>query len=118
TSISRDNLAAARSEVEALGAGGVSGAPLAQRSYEVLHLLNRHLQQASIISVGGVTTGDDVQQRLEAGATLVQGYTAFLYEGPFWRVELTPPWNSISLEIDPALPEGGATAYGAFVCLA
>ncbi len=84
TTISRDNLTAKQSEVEAIGAGGVSGAPLAQRSYEVLHLLNRHLQRASIISVGGVTTGDDVQQRLEAGATLVQGYTAFLYEGPFW----------------------------------
>src|SRR5699024_9424765 len=49
TTISRDNLTAERSEVEAIGAGGVSGAPLAQRSYEVLNLLNRHLQRASII---------------------------------------------------------------------
>ena len=37
-----------------------------------------------LISVGGVTTGAQVRERLEAGATLVQGYTAFLYEGPFW----------------------------------
>src|SRR5699024_2020532 len=48
TTMSRDNLTAAPSEVEALGVGGVSGAPLAQRSYAVLHLLNRHLQQVSI----------------------------------------------------------------------
>ena len=37
-----------------------------------------------LVYVGGVTTAEDVQERLDAGATLVQGYTAFLYEGPFW----------------------------------
>src|SRR5699024_3851985 len=84
TTISRDNLTAAPSEVEALGAGGVSCAPVAQRYYEVLQLLDRHLHQDCNISVGGVKTGDDVQQRLDAGAWLVQGYTAFLYDGPFW----------------------------------
>jgi dihydroorotate dehydrogenase len=36
------------------------------------------------VAVGGVETAKDVQDRLDAGATLVQGYTAFLYEGPFW----------------------------------
>jgi dihydroorotate dehydrogenase len=41
-----------------------------------------------IISVGGVTTAKDVADRLSAGATLVQGYTAFLYEGPFWAARL------------------------------
>lgn len=84
TTISRDELTADAAEVEALGAGGVSGAPLAARSLEVLRLLKRHVKDTSIISVGGVTTADDVIKRLEAGATLVQGYTAFLYEGPFW----------------------------------
>lgn len=84
TTISRKGLTTDRAEVEALGAGGVSGAPLAQRSIEVLRLLARQVQHASIISVGGVTTGQDVLERLEAGASLVQGYTAFLYEGPFW----------------------------------
>lgn len=84
TTISRDNLVTDDKEVEALGAGGVSGAPLADRSLEVLELLSKHLTTASIISVGGVTTGEDVITRLEAGATLVQGYTAFLYQGPFW----------------------------------
>ena len=51
---------------------------------DVLDLLAKHGTSASIISVGGVTTGQDVIDRLEAGATLVQGYTAFLYEGPLW----------------------------------
>lgn len=84
TTISRQGLTTKPSDVEAMGAGGVSGVPLADRSLEVLQLLARHLTDASIISVGGVTTGEDVVERLEAGATLVQGYTAFLYEGPFW----------------------------------
>lgn len=84
TTISRENLTADPQEVESIGAGGVSGTPLADRSLEVLRLLARHVTDASIISVGGVTTGQDVIERLEAGAALVQGYTAFLYEGPFW----------------------------------
>lgn len=84
TTISRDGLTEHPGAVEAMGAGGVSGTPLADRSLAVLRLLARHLTDASIISVGGVTTGDDVIQRLDAGATLIQGYTAFLYEGPFW----------------------------------
>jgi dihydroorotate dehydrogenase len=41
-----------------------------------------------LISVGGVTTASEVRERLEAGATLVQGYTAFLYEGPLWAHHL------------------------------
>jgi dihydroorotate dehydrogenase len=42
----------------------------------------------TLISVGGVETASDVQARLDAGATLVQGYTAFLYEGPFWAARI------------------------------
>ena len=41
-----------------------------------------------VIAVGGVETADDVQKRLDAGATLVQGYTAFLYRGPFWARQI------------------------------
>lgn len=85
TTISREGLTVAQNTIDTMGNGGVSGAPLADRSLAVLQLLARHLADAtSIISVGGVTTGEDVIKRLEAGATLVQGYTAFLYEGPFW----------------------------------
>lgn len=41
-----------------------------------------------VIAVGGVTTEQDVQDRIDAGATLVQGYTAFLYEGPSWATRI------------------------------
>ena len=74
-----------RAEIEAHGAGGLSGAPLRRRSLEVLRLLRERVgDRLVLVSVGGVTTAEDVQERLDAGATLVQGYTAFLYEGPFW----------------------------------
>ena len=85
TTLSRENLATDASVVAAAGAGGLSGAPLAARSLELLVLI-RSLVPADfcVISVGGVDTAADVAARLAAGATLVQGYTAFLYRGPLW----------------------------------
>jgi dihydroorotate dehydrogenase len=89
TTISRDGLDSAAEKVEACGAGGLSGAPLKSRSLEVLRRLKSVTQdRLTLISVGGVETGQDVQDRLDAGATLVQGYTAFLYEGPFWAARI------------------------------
>lgn len=85
TTISREGLRTPAAEVEALGAGGLSGAPLKERSLEVLRRLRAQLPDSiAIIGVGGVTTPRDVIECLDAGADLVQGYTAFLYEGPFW----------------------------------
>ncbi|MGX5359223.1 quinone-dependent dihydroorotate dehydrogenase [Kocuria sp. KH4] len=85
TTISREGLASDAAAVEACGAGGLSGAPLRRRSLEVLRLLRDRVgDRLVLVSVGGVTTAEDVQERLAAGATLVQGYTGFLYEGPFW----------------------------------
>ncbi|MGP0223152.1 MULTISPECIES: quinone-dependent dihydroorotate dehydrogenase [unclassified Paenarthrobacter] len=85
TTISRDGLLSDQGKVESLGAGGLSGAPLKRRSLEVLKQLRAAVgDQLVLIAVGGVETARDVQDRLDAGATLVQGYTAFLYEGPFW----------------------------------
>jgi dihydroorotate dehydrogenase len=87
TTIARTGLwlASDPAEIEAHGAGGLSGAPLRRRSIEVLRLLRERVgDRLVLVSVGGVTTAEDVQERLDAGATLVQGYTAFLYEGPFW----------------------------------
>jgi len=85
TTLSRENLVTEASVVTAAGAGGLSGAPLAARSLELLVLI-RSLVPADfcVISVGGVDTAADVAARLAAGATLVQGYTAFLYRGPLW----------------------------------
>ena len=85
TTISREGLSKDKTKVDALGAGGLSGEPLKARSFEVLKQLRALVPtDMTIISVGGVTTAQDVIERLNAGANLVQGYTAFLYEGPFW----------------------------------
>jgi dihydroorotate dehydrogenase len=85
TTLSRDGLRTAEATVTAAGAGGLSGAPLAARSLEVLRVVREVVPpELCVISVGGVETAEDVQQRIDAGATLVQGYTAFLYRGPLW----------------------------------
>jgi dihydroorotate dehydrogenase len=63
--------------------GGISGAPLAVRSLAVLRRLRARVgQRLTLISVGGIATADDVIERLRAGATLVQLYSAFVFEGP------------------------------------
>lgn len=85
TTISREGLVTPAKVVEAAGVGGLSGAPLHDRSLEVLHLLRPVLLgKATIISVGGIETAEQAQARLDAGATLVQGYTGFVYHGPLW----------------------------------
>lgn len=85
TTISREGLKTDATKVAAIGAGGLSGAPLKARSIEVLSLLAKRLDgRAAIISVGGIETGEEAAARLKAGATLVQGYSGYIYEGPFW----------------------------------
>ena len=89
TTISRDGLKTDAATVAAAGAGGLSGAPLAGRSLEVLWLIRATVPAGlCVISVGGVETAEQVAERLEAGATLVQGYTAFLYRGPLWARQI------------------------------
>lgn len=85
TTISRANLKTDAAKVAAIGDGGLSGAPLQARALEVLVLLKKHLGDSlAIVSVGGVESEQDAQERMKAGATLVQGYTGFIYRGPFW----------------------------------
>jgi dihydroorotate dehydrogenase len=85
TTISRENLKTEKSKVDAAGAGGLSGAPLNARALEVLDLLAARIAgKIAIVSVGGVETGAEVLERIAHGATLVQGYSAFIYEGPLW----------------------------------
>lgn len=90
TTITREGLVTDPHTVTAYGVGGLSGAPLKRRSLQVLKRLRAALGENGpvIISVGGVETAEDVRERLNAGATLVQGYTAFLYEGPFWAARI------------------------------
>jgi dihydroorotate dehydrogenase len=90
TTISRDGLVTDAASVDAAGAGGLSGAPLRARSLEVLRQVRASVpRDFCVIAVGGIDTADDAAERLSAGATLVQGYTAFLYRGPLWARQIT-----------------------------
>jgi dihydroorotate dehydrogenase len=85
TTIGRENLKTIAAKVTAAGAGGLSGAPLKERSLEVLRLLHARMNgKAAIISVGGIETAAEAAERLANGATLVQGYTGWIYHGPLW----------------------------------
>lgn len=89
TTISRDGLASTPEDVAACGAGGLSGAPLKLRALEVLGLLHRRTEgRLCLIGVGGIETADDAFDRITHGATLLQLYTAFIYQGPLtaWRI--------------------------------
>lgn len=97
TTISRDELLSEPAKLEAIGAGGLSGAPLANRSLEVLKQLRSIVPaEMCIISVGGVENAEQIQERLNAGATLVQGYTAFVYNGPMWAVKMNRALKKLS----------------------
>ncbi len=85
TTVSRAGLASDAAVVERAGAGGLSGAPLRERSLAVLRLLRGRLDPSTtVISVGGIGTAADAAERLAAGADLLQAYTAFVYEGALW----------------------------------
>lgn len=83
TTISRDNLKTGSGEIAAFGAGGLSGAPLRQKSTEVIRFLRSKLgPDFPIIGVGGILTAEDAAEKIRAGADLVQLYTGFIYNGP------------------------------------
>ena len=83
TTISRDNLETNASEVQKMGAGGLSGKPLTSRSTEVIRYLSEKSNRAfPIIGVGGIHSPEDALEKLRAGASLIQLYTGFIYEGP------------------------------------
>ena len=85
TTISRDGLASTTQQVAAVGAGGLSGPPLAGRADKVMRMLRDRVgDRLTLIGVGGITTAEDARARLDAGADLLQAYTAFIYEGPGW----------------------------------
>lgn len=89
TTLSREGLVTDPSVVRAAGDGGLSGAPLARRSREILKVVRAHVaKELCVISVGGIETAHDVAERISAGATLVQGYTGFIYEGPLWARQI------------------------------
>lgn len=83
TTISREGLQTAQQELEAIGAGGLSGLPLKDKATEVIRYIHQHSGgKVPIIAAGGIFTAADAQEKLDAGASLVQVYTGFIYEGP------------------------------------
>ncbi|MFE9441723.1 quinone-dependent dihydroorotate dehydrogenase [Streptomyces sp. NPDC006602] len=85
TTIARDGLGLKADPGLVKETGGLSGAPLKARSLEVLRRLYARVgDRITLVGVGGIENAEDAWQRILAGATLVQGYSAFIYEGPFW----------------------------------
>lgn len=83
TTINRKQLASPDALLESIGAGGLSGRPLRQRSTEIVQYIHQKTNgQLPIIASGGIFTGADAREKIAAGASLVQVWTGFIYEGP------------------------------------
>jgi dihydroorotate dehydrogenase len=83
TTISRDLLLTPKAEVDQMGAGGISGKPITARSTAMIQYINeKSAGQIPMIAVGGIHSAQDAMDKLDAGASLVQLYTGFIYEGP------------------------------------
>jgi dihydroorotate dehydrogenase len=83
TTLSRDNLVTEKTKVDMIGAGGLSGKPLTKKSTEIIKYLHEKSEsKIPIIAVGGIMSAEDAIDKLNAGASLVQLYTGFIYEGP------------------------------------
>ncbi len=83
TTISRDELSYSEKEIAEIGNGGLSGKPLKNRSTEIIRYIVKKSNNAfPVIGVGGIMTTEDALEKLEAGASLIQLYTGFIYEGP------------------------------------
>ncbi len=83
TTISRQGLNTAVAVIEAIGAGGVSGKPVQQRSTQIVQKITRQTNAAiPVIASGGIFDGNDAMEKMQVGATLVQVWTGFIYEGP------------------------------------
>lgn len=83
TTIDRSGLKTDKNKVDAIGNGGLSGKPVGLRSTEVIkYLADKSNRAFPIIGVGGIHSAEDALEKLDAGATLLQVYTGFIYEGP------------------------------------
>ena len=83
TTIVRDNLQTTTAELEKIGAGGLSGKPAKERSTSIIQYINQKTNgQIAIIGSGGIFTGNDAKEKVDAGSSLVQVWTGFIYEGP------------------------------------
>ncbi len=83
TTINREGLLSPKSQIKNIGTGGLSGLPLKQRSTEIIKYIHQKTSgQIPIIASGGIFTGSDAKEKIDAGASLVQVWTGFIYQGP------------------------------------
>ena len=83
TSVNREGLNTSKSQLEEIGNGGLSGLPVKDRSTRVIkYLSDKSNKSFVIIGVGGIHSADDAIEKIKAGASLVQVFTGFIYEGP------------------------------------
>ena len=82
TTVSRTGLQTDPEQVEAMGAGGLSGEPLRRRATEVIRYLRQGSDELVIIGVGGIASPEDAREKMAAGASLIQIYTGLVYAGP------------------------------------
>ena len=83
TSISRDQLQTSNFKLQTIGAGGLSGKPLRETSTKIVRYIHQRTKGlVPVIASGGIFTGADAKEKIEAGASLVQVWTGFIYEGP------------------------------------
>ena len=83
TTITRAGLLTAPGKIEKIGRGGLSGKPIRERSTEIIRYISKKTGGTlPIIGVGGIMSAEDALEKLRAGASLVQVYTGFIYEGP------------------------------------
>jgi len=84
TTISREGLQAADSRIQKIGPGGLSGKPVQKHSTEIVQYIHQKTRRSiPIIASGGIFTGSDAKEKIDAGASLVEVWTGFIYEGPF-----------------------------------
>lgn len=83
TTIHREHLVTDREKIKKIGAGGLSGQPLKQRSTEIVkYICQKTKGEIPVIASGGIFSGKDAKEKMDAGAELVQVWTGFIYEGP------------------------------------
>lgn len=89
TTISRNGLKTPDATIERIGAGGLSGRPVRERSTQIIRHLRAHLPPPfAIIGVGGIDGPDSAREKVDAGADLVQVYTGFIYAGPMLAAQI------------------------------
>jgi dihydroorotate dehydrogenase len=105
TTVTREALQTPAEKVEALGKGGLSGAPLAAKAIERVRYIHTKTEgQVPIIGVGGIMTPDDAVNMLAAGASLIQVYTGFIYNGPIFVKKILKRLKQEDSWTQPLLP--------------